>query len=122
MTETEIFHPFEITTETTNTAPENQSFHEVFSKATQETLNLLGNEGKKAFYRHLKKTYGLSSQQIPTSIETFTRALDQTFGQAARIIEIRIMQALHESVPDFEVAVFETLSFVDYVVSLRLFL
>ncbi len=122
MTQTELLQPLEVTIENLNANPANPLFHDLFLQATEKTFNLLGNKGKTALYRRLENKYGLPSTQIPDSVEAFTKALEDTFGQAAHIIEMQIMQALHESVPHFKVTCRETLSFADYVESLRLFL
>ncbi len=122
MTQTELLQTIEFTTQNLAKNTTTTLFNETILKATDQTLSLLGNEGNKAFYKLLENRYRLKATQIPERIEIFTEAIEDTFGQAAHLIEIRIMRSIHESVPNFEIAGNEQLSFTEYVESLRKFL
>jgi hypothetical protein len=65
--------------------------------------NALSNDAKTktAIYRHLETSYGIKKAQIPLRIEDFTEAIEQTFGTAAKLIEIKIIENLNESFKDF---------------------
>jgi hypothetical protein len=56
---------------------------------------------KNAIYRHLEKNYGIKKAQIPLHIEDFAQAIEQTFGLAAKLIEIKIIENLNASFRGF---------------------
>jgi hypothetical protein len=123
MTQTECIETtFEITLENPTQNLQTTVFNQVFLDAIDSTLQTLGDSSKKLVYQYLAVTYGISPEQIPNSVETFTKALENIFGQAALLIEIRIIRALHASVPCFELSGEEMFSFLGYVESLRSFL
>ncbi len=95
-------------------------FETVVVQAIDDILSALGNDGKQAIYRHLKNNYGLTESEIPYKIEDFARAIEQTFGSVAKLIEIKIIQRLHEKYKDFSyVPKKEELNFVEFVHSLQ---
>ena len=63
----------------------------------------LPNDGntKRAIYHHLETNYGIKKAQIPLRIEAFADAVEQTFGPAAKLIEIKILENLGKSFKTF---------------------
>lgn len=74
---------------------------------------------KHAIYHHLETNYGIKKAQIPLRIEAFADAVEQTFGPAAKLIEIKILENLGKSFKAFS---YETknkeLFFADYMTTL----
>jgi hypothetical protein len=104
------------------TGRSDDSFAQLFLNAVDCAFSLLGDSGKAAFYKYLEDAFGVARSQIPDSADVFAQALEDIFGQTARLIEVRIMRSLHEAVPEFEFSGDETFSFVNYVEKLRFFL
>lgn len=97
---------------------------EAFNKATElaidDILSALGETNKLAVYRHLKTNYGISKKEIPHKIEDFAKAIEVTFGSAAKIIEIKIMERLHAKYSDFSYVSKEgNLDFVEFFYNLQ---
>jgi len=114
---------FELTLEHQKPKKELGLFDEVLLEAVDSALRVLGESGKRIFYQYLADNFGKKREQIPNAIDEFGTALEIIFGQAAVLIEIKIMAALHEKVPGFNFAAgFGDHCFVDYVEALRLFL
>ncbi|UCE96748.1 MAG: hypothetical protein JSV51_03925 [Candidatus Bathyarchaeota archaeon] len=65
-------------------------------EAIDEGLSALGDSGKQAIYYHLEKSFKLSKREIPEKIEEFAAAIEHIFGEGAVLLEIHIMQRLHE--------------------------
>jgi hypothetical protein len=70
-------------------------FETIVAQAIDDVLSDLGNANKQAIYRHLKNNYGINENEIPYKIEDFARAIEQTFGSVAKLIEIKIIERLH---------------------------
>jgi len=64
-------------------------------EAIDDILSTLGTSNKHAVYSLLENHYGLSKNEIPHKIEAFAYAIEQTFGLAAQLIEIKVMKKLH---------------------------
>ena len=122
MTQTEVYEPcFEINIENPKPNSQDPGFNQVFLKAIDSTLSLLGGSSKRSFYLYLENNFGIAESQIPDAIEEFAEALEKVFGHAAQLIEIRIIRELHEAIPNFKFPGREGFAFADYVESLRLF-
>ncbi len=92
-------------------------------EAIDESLSSFGDSVKQAFYHQLEKQYHLRKREIPSKIEEFVIALEGIFGVGARLIEMKILEALYTRTKGF--AFFpdgEDLVFKDYVQSIRAFL
>jgi hypothetical protein len=91
-------------------------------ETVEESFSSFCNLYKEAIYLHLENTFKIKKQEIPCKIEGFADAIDQMFGAGAKLIEIRIIAALHKRVPEF---VFfpkkGDVCFKEYVASLRAF-
>ena len=76
-------------------------FETVVAEAIDDVLSGLGDVYKKAIYRHLKDNYGINKNEIPYKIEDFARAIEETFGSVATLIEIKIIERLHAKYKNF---------------------
>ena len=98
-------------------------FEELFLETVDSALLLMGESSRQAIYRHLENYCGIKRESIPQNIAAFAQAVEAIFGQGARLLEIKIMRALHDSVCDFKyLPEAGELSFEDYVETLRRFL
>jgi len=103
--------------------PRENSFETAMIEAVDEGFSSLGHFSKQAFYLRLEHTFKIKKQEIPYKIEEFAAAIEQIFGVGAKLIEIRIIEALHERIQDFvHFPKKGELVFTEYVVSLRDFL
>jgi hypothetical protein len=95
-------------------------FEAAVGQAVNDIFSALGENTKQAIYRHLKKTYGLSKDEIPNKIEVFSKAMEETLGSAGKLIEIKIIEKLHSQYMNFHFAPKNgKLDFVEYVTCLQ---
>jgi hypothetical protein len=100
-----------------------EKFKAAIIEAVDESLSSFNNLDKQSIYLHLANAFKIKKEEIPCKIKDFADAIEQMFGVGAKLIEIRIIKALHTRIPDF--MFFPTKSHVDfkeYVVSLHAFL
>jgi len=72
-----------------------EEFKGILIEAIDEGLkSILGENGKKVIYYHLKELYGLEREEIPEKLEIFTEYINKIFGLGAKIIEITIIKTL----------------------------
>lgn len=76
-------------------------FKAVFGECVDEVLSALGPDVKQATYLLLEVEFGLSREKIPEEIEAFTAAIEETFGQGAKLLEIKILEKLRKRVQGF---------------------
>ena len=103
--------------------PHEANSEETITNAVDESLSSFGDSFKQVIYFQLEKTYHIKKQQIPFRIHDFADAIEEIFGVGARLIEMKIIQALHERVQGF--VYFpekQDLVFAEYVENLRRFL
>jgi hypothetical protein len=99
------------------------SFETAMAEAVDEGLSSLGKFSKQALYFHLENAFKIKKQEIPCKIEAFADAIEQLFGAGAKLIELRIIEALHERTQDFVYLPKKgKLVFTEYAASLRRFL
>jgi len=99
------------------------SFEATFIEAVDESFSSFGHSCKQAIYFQLENTFKIKQQEIPFKIEDFADSLEQIFGIGARLIEMKIIEVLHEKIRDFTYfPEKEDLVFTEYISSLRLFL
>jgi hypothetical protein len=99
------------------------SFETAILDAVDEGFAPFGHSGKQALYIHLENTFKIKKQEIPYKIEEFADAIEQIFGAGAKLIEIRILEVLHERIQDFvHFPKKGELAFAEYVDDLRSFL
>jgi hypothetical protein len=103
--------------------PTEDKFHVAIIEAVEESLSSFNNLDKEAVYLHLENAFKIKKQEIPDKIADFSDAIKQMFGVGAKLIEIRIIKALHNRIREF---VFfpkkGDVDFKEYLVSLRAFL
>lgn len=98
-------------------------FEAAMIEAVDESFSPFGHSSKQAIYFHLENTFKIKKQGIPYKIEEFEDAIEQIFGAGAKLIEIRIIEALHERIQDFvHFPKKADLVFTEYVANLRAFL
>ncbi len=114
---------FELRLSGNNLPSAGKTFCALVLEAIDSTLSALGVASKQVFYGYVETHFGVRKENIPDHIADFASALESIFGQAAFILESRIMQVLHEKVKDFRYFPLQgELSFVDYVENLSAFL
>jgi len=99
------------------------SFEDILMEAVDEGFSSLGGSCKQTIYFRLEDCYKIGKHEIPYRIGDFVDVIEQIFGLGAKVIEVRIMQALHGKVRSFRYFPDqEELSLKDYIESLRHFL
>jgi hypothetical protein len=115
----EIKPTFELTLENLMTPVEPEAFEEALLVAVDFALQGLGDSGQHAFYQGLMEKYDVSREEIPSKFAMFAVALENVFGDAAILLEMRIMQRLHGNFPELEFpldpAVFSLITYVETV-------
>ena len=90
--------------------------------AVDESLCSFGDSFKQVIYFQLENTFQIKKQEIPQRIDEFAAALEEIFGVGATLIEMKILEALHDQVPGFvHFPRGDDLVFTDYVKNLRHF-
>jgi dGTP triphosphohydrolase len=103
--------------------PRENSFETAILDAVDEGFTPFGHYGKQAIYIHLENTFKIKKQEIPYKIEEFADAIEQIFGTGAKLIEIKILEALYERNQNFvHFPKRGELAFTEYVDDLRSFL
>jgi hypothetical protein len=99
------------------------NFEKLLIEAVDEGLSSIGDSCKDTVYFHLRRRFQIEKQEIPYKIEDFANALEEIFGAGARLIEIKIINALHQRVKEFKYFPNQgDIAFTEYVVALRRFL
>ncbi len=95
-------------------------FEETFGQAVDDILSALGEGPKRAIYHHLKNVYGIDKEDIPNRIGSFADAIEKTFGQVAKLLEIKIIERLHLQYKEFcYTPRNRQLDFMEYVINLQ---
>jgi hypothetical protein len=103
--------------------PRENSFETAIIDAVDAGFAPFGRFGKQIIYIQLENTFKIKKQEIPYKIEEFADAIEQIFGAGAKLIEIKILEALHERNQDFmHFPKKGALAFTEYVDDLRSFL
>ena len=99
------------------------SFEATLIEAVDESFSSFGHSCKQAIYFQLENTFNITKQEIPFKIEDFANSIEQIFGIGAKLIEMKIIEVLHEKIRDFTYfPEKKDLVFTEYIASLRLFL
>jgi hypothetical protein len=99
------------------------SFEETLTQSIDEVFSALGEEKKHGIYRMLKTRFDLAKSEIPRNIEPFADALKFIFGNAALLIEAKIIRTLHEKNKSLKFKPTKNeLSLADYVAALKIYL
>jgi hypothetical protein len=102
--------------------PENE-FGNLVIKTIDEYLSSFNEIDKKAIYSVLEKDYEIKKEEIPYKIESFADALEQILGIGAKLVEIGIIESLHNEFPEFMFFPKNgDICLTEYVTSLREFL
>jgi len=98
------------------------SFEKLLIETVDREFASMGESGKEAIYFYLKSVFEIEKHEIPDKIEAFANALEELFGAGARLIEIRIIAALHERVDQFKYFPNQgNITFTEYLAALRRF-
>lgn len=76
---------------------ETTPFETLLTQALDETFTTLGV--KQQFYNHLKTKYRLHPWQTAENLDVFTAALNEIFGDASPLVELKIISQLHSKTP-----------------------
>ena len=99
------------------------SFDEAIEESIDVTLSLLGNVSKERIYCHLENAYGLKKEEIPKRVGEFSHALEETFGEIARLLEIKIIKRLHSKYRNFSYSpTNEDIDFIEFINNFQLYL
>jgi len=72
-----------------------EEFKWILIEAIDEGLkSIIGENGNKVIYYHLKELYGLEREEIPERLNIFAEYINRISGLGAKIIEISIIKAL----------------------------
>jgi hypothetical protein len=115
MTQTVSMEQVRIVIETRGKSSEKKS-DKLVLKAIDESLTSFGETVAKVVYLQLRREYDIEREEIPSAIEEFEHAIEEMLGEAAKLIEIRVMMNLHARAKGFlYVPKDERLKFSDYV-------
>ena len=113
----------ELTLQGTQIEPNTGSFNKTVLTAVEDSLSALGELTKQEIFNHLKEQHNISMKEIPSRIWDFAEALEESYGQGAKLIEIQIMKTLYQKAKPFLYFPHgEDLSFPSYVETLRYFI
>jgi len=100
-----------------------EKFNIAIFETVDESFSSIKNMDKEVIYHQLENSFKIKKKEIPLKIESFADAVEQMFGVAAKLVEIRIIEALHKRFPEFIFLPKESnFDFKEYAVSLRDFL
>jgi hypothetical protein len=98
-----------------------------FEKAVTETIDevfaSLGENVKQALYNYMEKKHGIKKEQIPSNIEGFTNAIESVFGDAAKLVELKIIGKLQNKAKGFSYkSKRKEMLFLEYLEQLQMYL
>jgi len=103
-----------------NNGQNDSEFERTLTEAVDTAFSSLFDSHKETIYSYLSKCYNIKKQEIPYNVENFAKALEETFGQSAQLVEMEIMKIVYEMSPNFKFTLKkEGLSFTDYVKAMR---
>jgi hypothetical protein len=95
-------------------------FETTLIEAVDMVFSSLFGSHKEKIYAYLRQCYSIDKQEIPHRVETFARAIEETFGQSAQLIEMEIMRTAHSMSGNLKVKPRQKgLTFADYVEAMR---
>ena len=80
----------------------NFAFEQMFLQAVDSTFSMLGDKAKEVMFRYLEKRLGAERNAIGRDPDAFEAAVSAIFGEAALVIEMQIIRALHGKNPKFK--------------------
>ena len=81
--------------------PIKTNFEAAVTESIEEVLSTLGENVKEAMYSFLENNYGMRKDQIPSMIDDFTAAVESLFGDAAKLVELKIIEKVQGKVKGF---------------------
>ena len=97
-----------------------ENFEKALTESIDEVFTTFGESVKQSVYSYLENKHGIRKQQIPRMIEKFTDALESIFGEAAKLVELKIIEKLQGKVKGFA---YKTMSkeifFAEYLAELQ---
>jgi hypothetical protein len=103
--------------------PTEDKFNLAIIEAVEKSFSSFNKLDKEATYLHLEKAFKIKKQEIPSKIGEFSNAIEQMFGIGAKLVEIKIIETLHNRIRGFMFFPKKgDVDFKEYVVSLRAFL
>jgi len=78
-----------------------ENFETALIESIDEVFTTFGESVKQGVYSYLENKHGIRKQQIPRMIEGFTDALESIFGEAAKLVELKIIEKLQGKVKGF---------------------
>ena len=95
-------------------------FETALAEAIDEVFTTLGERVKMAIYSCLENRHGIRKDQISGVIDGFADAIELIFGDAAKLIELQIIEKLHYKVKDFNYkSNGKEMLFAEYLTALR---
>jgi hypothetical protein len=78
--------------------PSAQSFEKLLLDAVDEVFSSFGDLYAEAVYLHLAEAFNIKKKDIPFKVDEFISAVEKTFEFGAKIIQIQILENLHEKI------------------------
>ena len=78
-----------------------ENFDTALLESIDEVFTALGESVKQAVYNYIENKHGIRKQQIPRMIDGFTIAIESIFGEAAKLVELKIIEKLQGKVKGF---------------------
>jgi len=100
-----------------------EEFKAIIIESVDEIFASFSNLDKQAVYLHLEKNFNIKKEEIPCKMDKFVDAIEQMFGIGAKLVEMRIIKALHKRIPEFVFFPMKLeIGFREYVANLHIFL
>lgn len=100
-----------------------KNYETALTEAIDAAFAPLGSTITQLVYTYIEKTFKINKQEIPDRTKEFAEAIEQIFGEGAKLIEIRIIKELHKEIQDFvHIPRKRNLEFAEYLTDLRAFL
>ncbi|MEM3000517.1 MAG: hypothetical protein QW674_07780 [Candidatus Bathyarchaeia archaeon] len=100
-----------------------KNYETALAEAIDAAFAPLGSTITQLIYTYIEKTFKIKKQEIPNRPKEFAEAIEQIFGEGAKLIEIRIIKELHKRIRDFvHIPKKRKLEFTEYLIDLRAFL
>jgi hypothetical protein len=77
------------------------AYEKILLESIDQAFLKLGEKTKQMLYTILKANYKINKQDIPHKTDVFTRALQDMLGVSALMIEIYIIENIHQRSPSF---------------------
>ena len=97
-------------------------FETVVTEAIDEVFLSFGKPVGAAIFKMLEQNYGMRKEDIPGKPEVFANAIESTFGDTAKLIEMEIIRSLHAQIKGFSYKTKRRDFFITYLRALRVYL